>query len=87
MTKRKPDVYLHDILESIEYIEQFLKGVSEEDFYKNVEKAGCCSTKIGSYRRSRLMIRGFILQKQCNCSGIDLSGFNLITLYTTSLGI
>jgi len=38
MTRSKPDVYLQDILESIEYIQQFLDGVSEEEFYKNVEK-------------------------------------------------
>ncbi len=38
MSKRKPDVYLQDILESIEYIQSFLKGVSEDEFYKNIEK-------------------------------------------------
>jgi uncharacterized protein with HEPN domain len=38
MSKRKPDVYLKDILVSIEYIRQFLDGVSEKEFYKNVEK-------------------------------------------------
>ncbi|MCH8569046.1 MAG: DUF86 domain-containing protein [Balneolales bacterium] len=38
MSKRKPDVYLQDILESIEHIQRFLEGVSEEDFYENVEK-------------------------------------------------
>ena len=38
MSKRKPDVYLQDILESINHIQQFLDGVSEQDFYENVEK-------------------------------------------------
>lgn len=38
MNKRKPDVYLQDILESISYIQRFLDGVSEEEFYENVEK-------------------------------------------------
>ena len=38
MSKRKPDVYLQDILESIEYIQSFLNDVSEDEFYKNVEK-------------------------------------------------
>jgi uncharacterized protein with HEPN domain len=38
MNKRKPDVYLQDILESIEYIQRFLDGVSEEEFHENVEK-------------------------------------------------
>jgi len=38
MSKRKPDVYLQDILESIEHIQRFLDGVSEDEFYKNVEK-------------------------------------------------
>ena len=38
MSKRKPDVYLQDILESINHIQRFLDGVSEEDFYVNVEK-------------------------------------------------
>ena len=38
MSKRKPDVYLQDILESIEHIHRFLDGVSEDEFYKNVEK-------------------------------------------------
>ncbi len=38
MSKRKPVVYLQDILESIEYIQQFLDGVSEDEFYENVEK-------------------------------------------------
>jgi len=38
MSKRNPDVYLQDILESIEYIQSFLNGVSEDEFYKNVEK-------------------------------------------------
>ncbi|MEX0823887.1 MAG: DUF86 domain-containing protein [Balneolaceae bacterium] len=38
MSKRKPDVYLQDILESIDHIKRFLDGVSEEEFYENVEK-------------------------------------------------
>ena len=38
MSKRKPDVYLQDILESIGHIQRFLDSVSEEEFYKNVEK-------------------------------------------------
>lgn len=38
MNKRKPDVYLQDILESIGHIQHFLEGVSEDEFYKNVEK-------------------------------------------------
>ncbi|MEX0660841.1 MAG: DUF86 domain-containing protein [Balneolaceae bacterium] len=38
MSKRKPDVYLQDILESIGHIQRFLEGVSEDEFYKNVEK-------------------------------------------------
>ena len=38
MSKRKPDVYLQDILESIEHIQKFLDGVSENKFYENVEK-------------------------------------------------
>ncbi len=38
MSKRKPEVYLQDIAESIEYIEKFLNGISEDEFYKNVEK-------------------------------------------------
>ncbi len=38
MSKRKPDVYLQDILESINHIQSFIKGVSEDEFYKNVEK-------------------------------------------------
>jgi uncharacterized protein with HEPN domain len=38
MSKRKPDVYLQDIFESISHIQRFLEGVSEEEFYKNVEK-------------------------------------------------
>jgi uncharacterized protein with HEPN domain len=38
MSKRKHEVYLQDILVSIEYIQQFLDGVSEDEFYRNVEK-------------------------------------------------
>lgn len=38
MSKRKPDVYLQDILESIEHIQRFLLDVSEDEFYDNVEK-------------------------------------------------
>ena len=38
MSRRKPDVYLQDILESIGHIQRFLEGVSEDEFYKNVEK-------------------------------------------------
>ena len=38
MSKRKTVVYLQDILESIDYIQKFLDGVSEEEFYQNVEK-------------------------------------------------
>ncbi|MFO7845066.1 MAG: DUF86 domain-containing protein [Balneolaceae bacterium] len=40
MRKRKSDVYLQDILESIGHIQRFLEGISEEEFYKNVEKQG-----------------------------------------------
>lgn len=38
MSKRKPDVYLQDILESIEQIESYLDGVGEIEFYQNSEK-------------------------------------------------
>ena len=38
MSKRKPDVYFQDILESIDHIQRFLDGVSEDEFYENVEK-------------------------------------------------
>jgi uncharacterized protein with HEPN domain len=38
MSKRKLDIYLQDILESIDHIQRFLDGISEEEFYKNVEK-------------------------------------------------
>ena len=38
MSKRKPDVYLEDILESVEHIQRFIDGVSEDEFYENVEK-------------------------------------------------
>lgn len=34
MSKRKPDVYLQDILESIEQIEEYLDGIDEEEFFK-----------------------------------------------------
>lgn len=38
MSKRKPDVYLQDILESIQQIEEYLDGIQEEEFYQNSEK-------------------------------------------------
>lgn len=38
MSKRKPDVYLQDILESIQQIEQYLDGIDENEFYQNPEK-------------------------------------------------
>jgi len=38
MSKRKPDVYLRDILESIDQIEEYLEGVNENEFYQNSEK-------------------------------------------------
>ncbi len=33
MSKRKPDVYLQDIFESIQQIEEYLDGVNENEFY------------------------------------------------------
>lgn len=38
MSKRKPDVYLQDIFESIVQIEEYLDGINEEEFYQNSEK-------------------------------------------------
>jgi uncharacterized protein with HEPN domain len=38
MSKRKPDVYLEDMLESIEQIEGYLGDVNENEFYRNSEK-------------------------------------------------
>lgn len=38
MSKRKPDVYLQDILESIQQIEEYLDGIEENEFYQNSEK-------------------------------------------------
>ena len=38
MNKRKPDVYLHDILESIQQIQEYLDSVNENEFYQNSEK-------------------------------------------------
>lgn len=34
MSKRKPDVYLQDILESIQHIEKYLEGVEKMSFIK-----------------------------------------------------
>jgi len=38
MSKRNPDVYLQDIMESIEHIEEYLDGIDENEFYQNSEK-------------------------------------------------
>lgn len=38
MNKRSPDIYLLDILDSIQLIQGYLKDVSEVEFYNNVEK-------------------------------------------------
>ena len=38
MSKRKPDVYLQDIVDSIQLIEEYLDGVDENEFYQNSEK-------------------------------------------------
>ena len=38
MNKRKPDVYLHDILESTQQIQEYLDSVNENEFYQNSEK-------------------------------------------------
>jgi len=38
MSKRKPDVFLQDILESIQQIEQYLDNVKENEFYQKPEK-------------------------------------------------
>lgn len=38
MSKRNADVYLQDILESIQQIEEYLKEVTEDEFYRNTEK-------------------------------------------------
>lgn len=38
MSERNPDVYLQDIFESIEQIEEYLAGINEEEFYQNSEK-------------------------------------------------
>jgi len=38
MSKRKPDVYLQDVLESINHIEEYLDDVNENEFYQNSEK-------------------------------------------------
>jgi len=35
--KRDIRVYVEDILESIEKIEEYTKPISEEDFYKNTQ--------------------------------------------------
>ena len=35
--KRDARVYIEDILECISKIEEYIKGVSEEDFYKNTQ--------------------------------------------------
>jgi len=38
MSKRKPDVYLQDIFESILQIEEYLDDVNENEFYRNSQK-------------------------------------------------
>jgi len=38
MSKRKPDVYIQDILASIQQIEKYLDNVNENEFYQNPEK-------------------------------------------------
>ncbi|MEX0780127.1 MAG: DUF86 domain-containing protein [Balneolales bacterium] len=38
MSKRKLIVYLQDILDSINHIQRFIDGITEEEFYHNVEK-------------------------------------------------
>lgn len=36
MSKRKPDVYLQDIVESIQQIEEYLDGVNKTNFIKTL---------------------------------------------------
>jgi uncharacterized protein with HEPN domain len=38
MSKRNVEIYLKDILESIDQIEIYLDGVGEQEFYQNSEK-------------------------------------------------
>ena len=52
MSKRKPDVYLQDILESIEHIQRFLDDVSEDEFYENVEKQSRQPSGFGDWKLS-----------------------------------
>ncbi len=49
--KRDMRVYIEDILEGIEKIEEYTKGVSSEDFYKNtqIQDAVLRRLKIGNY--------------------------------------
>lgn len=38
MTSHNPEVYLQDIVDSIEHIQNYLEETAEQDFYENVEK-------------------------------------------------
>jgi uncharacterized protein with HEPN domain len=38
MSRRNPTVYLQDILLSIEAIQDYLQGITEQEFYQNQEK-------------------------------------------------
>lgn len=38
MSKREIVVYLNDILESINLIQQFIEGVDQDEFFANIEK-------------------------------------------------
>lgn len=38
MSSHNPEVYLQDIVDSIEHIQNYLEETAEQDFYENVEK-------------------------------------------------
>lgn len=38
MKRRSSRIYLQDILQSIHYIQEFLNGITEDEFYSNIEK-------------------------------------------------
>ena len=79
--KRNTNLYLKDIVDAIENIESFLKGVNKEDFVKNLEKQSAVVRQLEIIGEAAKNISSDLRRKYLDISWKDIIGFRDIATH------
>lgn len=81
MSRRSPKIYLLDIIESINYIQAYIEGVSKEEFFESVEKQDAVLRRLEIIGEAVKQIPGEIRDKYIDIPWREIAGLRDIIIH------